>query len=81
MSQERMTRQTIQRVAENRIREAMENGEFDDLPGLGKPIPGIDEPYDPTGGSNSGSAGRSSPRCWRRSSTARRRGRDTPYRR
>jgi hypothetical protein len=42
-----MTRQTIQRVAENRIREAMENGEFDDLPGLGKPIPGIDEPYDP----------------------------------
>ena len=47
MSQEKLTRQTIQRLAENRIREAMENGEFDDLPGLGKPIPGIDEPYDP----------------------------------
>lgn len=47
MSQERLTRHTIQRVAENRIREAMEAGEFDDLPGLGKPIPDIDEPYDP----------------------------------
>jgi hypothetical protein len=47
MSQERLTRQTIQRVSENRIREAIENGEFEDLPGLGKPIPGIDEPYDP----------------------------------
>jgi hypothetical protein len=47
MSQERMTRHTVQRVAENRIREAIENGEFDDLPGLGKPIPDIDEPYDP----------------------------------
>jgi hypothetical protein len=47
MSQERLTRHTIQRVAENRIREAMENGDFDDLPGLGKPIPDIDEPYDP----------------------------------
>ncbi|MEA2694022.1 MAG: hypothetical protein QOJ16_3409 [Acidobacteriota bacterium] len=47
MSQERLTRHTVQRVAENRIREAMENGEFDNLPGLGKPIPDIDEPYDP----------------------------------
>lgn len=33
-------------VAENRIREAMEAGAFDDLPGAGKPIPDIDEPYD-----------------------------------
>lgn len=26
------------RIAENRIREAMENGEFEDLPGRGKPL-------------------------------------------
>jgi hypothetical protein len=29
------------------IREAMERGEFDDLPGAGKPIPGRGEPYAP----------------------------------
>lgn len=28
------------------IREAQEKGEFDDLPGAGKPIPDIDRPYD-----------------------------------
>jgi hypothetical protein len=33
-------------VAENRIREAIEQGAFDDLPGAGKPLPDIDEPYD-----------------------------------
>jgi DnaJ-like protein len=43
----RLTRSAIARIAENRIREAIEAGELDDLPGLGKPIPGIDEPYDP----------------------------------
>jgi hypothetical protein len=32
--------------AERRIREAMEEGRFDNLPGSGKPIPGIDEPPD-----------------------------------
>jgi hypothetical protein len=37
----------IQIVAENRIRAAMEAGEFDNLPGFGKPSPLIDEPYDP----------------------------------
>jgi DnaJ-like protein len=37
----------IARIAENRIREAIEAGELENLPGLGKPIPGIDEPYDP----------------------------------
>jgi len=36
----------IQTVAENRIREAMAEGAFDNLPGQGKPIPDIDEPYD-----------------------------------
>lgn len=33
-------------LAEDRIREAQASGEFDNLPGFGKPIPGIDEPYD-----------------------------------
>jgi hypothetical protein len=33
-------------LAEHRIREAQARGEFDNLPGYGKPIPGIDEPYD-----------------------------------
>ena len=33
-------------LAEHRIREAQAAGEFDNLPGFGKPIPGIDEPPD-----------------------------------
>jgi hypothetical protein len=32
--------------AERQIREAMERGEFDDLPGAGKPLPNIDQPND-----------------------------------
>lgn len=28
------------------IREAQERGEFDNLPGAGKPIPGLDQPHD-----------------------------------
>ena len=32
---------------ERQIREARERGEFDDLPGAGKPIPGLQKPYDP----------------------------------
>ncbi|GII64273.1 DUF1992 domain-containing protein [Sphaerisporangium krabiense] len=31
---------------DRQITEAMERGEFDDLPGAGKPIPDIDKPYD-----------------------------------
>lgn len=31
---------------DRQIREAWERGEFDNLPGAGKPIPGIDQPYD-----------------------------------
>lgn len=37
----------IQIVAENKIRAAIEAGEFDNLPGLGRPAPIFDEPYDP----------------------------------
>lgn len=32
---------------ERQIREAMERGEFERLPGAGKPIEGLDRPYDP----------------------------------
>jgi hypothetical protein len=31
---------------DRQIREAQERGEFDDLPGAGKPLPGLGEPYD-----------------------------------
>ena len=31
---------------ERRIREALERGEFDDLPGAGKPLPGLTGQYD-----------------------------------
>lgn len=33
-------------IAERLIQAAMERGEFDNLPGAGKPIPDLDEPYD-----------------------------------
>ena len=38
--------QSWEDFAEERIREAQEEGEFDALPGFGQPIPGIDEPHD-----------------------------------
>lgn len=34
-------------LADKRIREAMERGEFDNLKGAGKPLASIDKPYDP----------------------------------
>lgn len=37
----------IQIVAENKICAAIEVGEFDNLPGFGKPAAICDEPYDP----------------------------------
>ena len=37
----------IPSLADRRIREAMERGEFDDLPGAGKPIPDLEDGYDP----------------------------------
>ena len=36
----------IESLIEARIRAARDNGEFDDLPGAGKPLPGHLEPYD-----------------------------------
>ena len=37
----------IQIIADNKIRAAIEAGEFDNLPGLGRPAAIFDEPYDP----------------------------------
>jgi hypothetical protein len=37
----------IQIIADNKIRAAIEAGDFDNLPGFGKPLESIDEPYDP----------------------------------
>lgn len=34
-------------AAERRIRDAIDRGEFDDLPGSGEPLEGLDRPYDP----------------------------------
>ncbi|MGI8433909.1 MAG: DnaJ family domain-containing protein [Nocardioidaceae bacterium] len=34
------------------IRRAMEHGEFDNLPGAGKPIPGLGGTHDRTSGAN-----------------------------
>ena len=31
---------------DRQVREAEERGEFEDLPGAGKPIPGLDKPFD-----------------------------------
>jgi hypothetical protein len=41
------TDRAIQIIAENRIRAAIEAGEFDNLPRLGQPAAICDEPYDP----------------------------------
>ncbi|HET6242100.1 MAG TPA: DUF1992 domain-containing protein, partial [Arthrobacter sp.] len=46
-SQDRLSRRAIQLISDNRIQQAIEEGQFDNLPGTGKPIPDIDEPYDP----------------------------------
>lgn len=42
-----ISRRAVEVLAENRIQQAVEEGKFDDLPGCGKPIPDIDDPYDP----------------------------------
>lgn len=42
-----ISERAMQIVAENKILAAIEAGEFDNLPGFGKPSPLVDEPYDP----------------------------------
>ena len=47
MSINRLNPRVTELIAENRILAAIEEGKFDDLPGAGRPIPDVDEPYDP----------------------------------
>ena len=42
-----LTEKAIQIVAEDKVCAAIAAGEFEDLPGLGKPHPIFDEEYDP----------------------------------
>jgi hypothetical protein len=42
-----LTERAIQIIVDNKISAAIEAGEFDNLPGLGKPCELIDAPYDP----------------------------------
>ncbi len=42
----KFSRSAVERVAENKIQEAIEQGSFDHLPGAGKPIEGLDKPFD-----------------------------------
>ncbi len=42
-----LTERAIAIVAEDKIRAAQDAGQFDKLPGFGKPHPIIDEEYDP----------------------------------
>lgn len=37
---------SFESFVERQIREAQERGEFDNLPGAGKPLPDLDKPYD-----------------------------------
>ncbi len=41
------TDRAIQIIAEDKIRTAIRNGLFDNLPGLGEPFTWFGEPYDP----------------------------------
>ena len=38
---------TLTRIADAKIQAAIDEGQFDNLPGLGKPLPLLDEAYDP----------------------------------
>lgn len=43
----RFSDRALQIIADNKIRAAIEAGEFDNLPSFGRPSAIIDEPYDP----------------------------------
>ena len=47
MSSPPFSEQALRRIAEEKILAAYEAGEFERLPGFGKPLPLIDEHYDP----------------------------------
>jgi len=42
-----LSQRAIEIIADDRIRAAIEQGEFANLPGYGKPLALIDEPYEP----------------------------------
>jgi hypothetical protein len=46
VTQRKPSGQSFESWVERQIREATERGEFDDLPGAGRPIPDIDRPSD-----------------------------------
>ena len=46
MSQRKPAGMSWESFIDRQIREAQERGEFDDLPGKGKPLPDLDRPYD-----------------------------------
>lgn len=46
MSGRKRTRESRESFVERQIREAHERGEFDNLPGAGKPLPDLDRPHD-----------------------------------
>ncbi len=48
MTSRKPARVTWESWVERQIREARERGQFDDLPGSGKPLPSTGEPYDET---------------------------------
>ncbi len=46
MSDGRLSGASFESLIDKQIREATERGAFDDLPGAGKPIAGLDQPHD-----------------------------------
>jgi hypothetical protein len=42
-----ISQRAIDIIVEDKLAAAYQRGEFDNLPGFGKPDPVIDEPYDP----------------------------------
>ncbi|WP_017587059.1 DnaJ family domain-containing protein [Nocardiopsis ganjiahuensis] len=46
MTERKPTGMDFESWIDTQVRQARERGEFDDLPGAGKPIPDIDRPYD-----------------------------------
>ncbi len=46
MTERKPTRLSWESWIDRQIRQAEERGEFDDLPGAGKPIPDLDKPHD-----------------------------------
>jgi hypothetical protein len=47
MTERKPPKVSFESWVDRQIREARERGEFDDLPGAGKPLPGANKPYDP----------------------------------